>query len=228
MTMIVLFNRYLACILLPSFLVELTHKIMFFLKVTVYVPYITSEIIAKIILGVLVLWSWVYRTGVFLLVCILFRLTCELQILRFEGFRKLLEGCGSDISVIFKEHVRIRTQLSGTSHRYRCFIIGCLVTITVSQFGALLLVLASKETKTFLNSGDLIVSLASWSYWHKPRSHIFLWFNYVSNKFASRGSPTQDSYLSHALMCRYAQQFSSAASACVLWGLPRSHIGLRG
>lgn len=133
---------------------------MFFCKVTVSVPFITSEIAAKIIVGVLVLWSWVYRTGLFLLVCILFRLTCELQILRFEGFRKLLEGRTSDISLIFQEHARIRTQLSATSHRYRCFIIGCLVTITVSQFGALLLVLESKETKTFFNSGDLIVSLA--------------------------------------------------------------------
>ncbi|KAK4782724.1 hypothetical protein SAY86_007098 [Trapa natans] len=154
--------RYLAWILLPSFLVELTHKIVFFLNVTVYVPCISSEVAAKILLAVLVLWSWVYRTGLFLLVCVLFRLTCELQILRFQGFRKLLEGDYSepDMSVIFREHARIKTQLSATSHRYRCFIIGCLVTITVSQFGALLLVLASEETKTFFNSGDLIVCSA--------------------------------------------------------------------
>lgn len=106
--------------------------------------------------------SWVYRTGVFLLVCVLFRVTCELQILRIEGFRKMLEGSRSgsepDPSVIFEEHMRIKKQLLATSHRYRIFIIGCFVIITVSQFGALLLVLASKSEKNFINSGDLVVS----------------------------------------------------------------------
>ncbi|KAI4337444.1 hypothetical protein L6164_015859 [Bauhinia variegata] len=88
------------------------------------------------------------------------RLTCELQNLRFEGLHKLFEGCGSDAGVIFREHVRIKRQLSVTSHRYRFFIIGCLVTMTVSQFGALLMVLASKYDKTFFNSGDLMICSA--------------------------------------------------------------------
>ena len=70
---------------------------------------------------------------------------------------KLFEGCGSEAGVIFKEHVRIRRQLWDTSHRYRFFIIGCVVTITISQLGALLLVLASKSDKTFFNSGDIVV-----------------------------------------------------------------------
>ena len=93
----------------------------------------------------------------FLLVCVLFRLPCELQILRFEGLHKLFEGCVSDAGAIFREHVRIKKQLSLTSHRYRIFIISCLVTITVSQFGALLLVLGFNTRKSFFNSGDLVV-----------------------------------------------------------------------
>lgn len=56
--------------------------------------------------------------------------------------------------------MRIKKQLWVTSHRYRYFIIGCMFTITLSQFGALLLVLASKAEKTFLNSGDLVVCSA--------------------------------------------------------------------
>ncbi|XP_057723905.1 uncharacterized protein LOC130939857 [Arachis stenosperma] len=102
----------------------------------------------------------VHRTLVFLVLCVLFRLTCKLQRLRFEGVHKIFEGCGSDASLIFGEHVRIRKQLWLTSHRYRFFIIGCLVTITVSQLGALLLVLASKSDKTFFNFGDLLVCSA--------------------------------------------------------------------
>ncbi|KAL5537992.1 hypothetical protein UlMin_046302 [Ulmus minor] len=154
--------RYLACILLPSFFVELAHKIIFFSSVKVSLPDCITPAGAPLnsVLFVLVLGSWVYRTGVFLLVCVLFRLTCELQILRFEGFSKLFEGCESSSVVIFQEFVRIRKQLWVTSHRYRFFIIGCLVVITISQFAALLMVLASKAQKTFLNSGDLVVCSA--------------------------------------------------------------------
>ncbi|KAM0973721.1 hypothetical protein ACFX2I_016888 [Malus domestica] len=152
--------KSLACILLPSFFIELAHKIIFFCTVKISLPHISSSVPLNSIMFVFVLASWVYRTGVFLLVCVLFRLTCELQILRFQELHKLFEGCESDSSIIFKEHVRIRKQLWVTSHRYRFFIIGCLFTITVSQFGALLLVLASKTEKTFLNSGDLVVCSA--------------------------------------------------------------------
>ncbi|XP_034682929.1 uncharacterized protein LOC117912460 [Vitis riparia] len=152
--------RFLTFILLPSLFVELAHKILFFSTVRISIPHIPSGVPLNSIAFVLVLATWIYRTGLFLLVCVLFRLTCELQILRFEGFQKLLEGCGSDAGVIFREHMRIRKQLSVTSHRYRFFIIGCLITITVSQLGALLIVLASKSNKTFFNSGDLVVCSA--------------------------------------------------------------------
>ncbi|KAE9599448.1 hypothetical protein Lalb_Chr14g0362331 [Lupinus albus] len=151
--------RYLSYIILPSFVVELAHKIIFFYEVKISAPHFSPGFPLNSIVFIFVLVSWVYRTGVFLLVCVMFRLTCELQILRFEGLHKLLEGYGSDAGVIFKEHLRIRKQLSVTSHRYRIFIIGCLVTITISQFGALLLVLSSKSAKTFFNSGDLVVSV---------------------------------------------------------------------
>ncbi|KAL5145031.1 hypothetical protein HKD37_06G015187 [Glycine soja] len=149
--------RYLACMILPSFFVELVHKIIFFSSVEISIPCGTP---LNWVVFVLVLVSWVYRTGLFLLACVLFRLTCELQILRFEGLRKLFEGCGSDANMIFREHVRIRRQLWITSHRYRFFIITCLVTITISQLGSLLLVLESKSATTFFNSGDLVICSA--------------------------------------------------------------------
>ncbi|GFZ15523.1 hypothetical protein Acr_24g0017130 [Actinidia rufa] len=159
--------RYLACILLPTFFIEIAHKIIFFSTVVVSIPYVhitSGVVLLNSMMLVLVLASWVYRTGVFLLVCGLFRLTCELQILRFEGFRDQLldlEGFGSDAGVIiFEEHLRIRKQLSETSHRYRWFIIGCLVTTTVAQLGALLLVFETKTQKSFFNSGELVVCSA--------------------------------------------------------------------
>ncbi|RLN30641.1 hypothetical protein C2845_PM05G33640 [Panicum miliaceum] len=105
--------------------------------------------------------SWVYRTGVFLLVCVLFRLACELQIPRFEGIHHMFDvEARAAAAEIFAEHRRIRTQLLATSHRYRVFILCCLVTITVSQLGALLVVLSSADAKSFSNTGDLLVSSA--------------------------------------------------------------------
>ncbi|KAF3338881.1 hypothetical protein FCM35_KLT16352 [Carex littledalei] len=163
------FRRHLAFILLPSFSLELTHKILLFSSVHVRLPFFpdmlrntNTNVSWKALIFMFMLISWIYRTVVFLLVCVLFRLTCELQILRFEGLYGMFRverssevQCGAE--VIFQEHARIKMQLFETSHRYRGFIIGCMVAITVSQLGALLLVLSSKSPKDFCNSGDLLV-----------------------------------------------------------------------
>ncbi|TQD86780.1 hypothetical protein C1H46_027653 [Malus baccata] len=137
--------KYLACILLPSFFIELTHKIIFFSTIQLSLPHISSSVPVNSIMFVLVLASWVYRTGVFLLVCVMFRLTCELQILRFKGLNKLLEGRESESSIIF--------QVPILYHRMHVYHHG-------ESIRALLLVLASKAEKTFLNSGDLVVCSA--------------------------------------------------------------------
>ncbi|KAI5394010.1 uncharacterized protein LOC127092500 [Lathyrus oleraceus] len=152
--------RYLGYIILPSFFLELAHKIIFFSAVKISAPNISAGFPLHSIVFVLMLISWFYRTGVYLLVCVIFRLTCQLQILRFESVHKLFEGFGSEAGDIFKEHVRIRRQLWVISHRYRFFIICCIVTMSVSQLGALLLVLASKSEKSFFNSGDLVICSA--------------------------------------------------------------------
>ncbi|XP_040382993.1 uncharacterized protein LOC102701474 [Oryza brachyantha] len=155
--------RLLAALLLPSLCVEAAHKAVFFfatvrveppsplLPGAAGVPWRAVALVATVA-------SWVYRTGVFLLVCVLFRLTCELQILRFEGIYHMFDvEARASAAEIFAEHRRIRTQLLATSHRYRAFIISCLVTITVSQLSALLVALSSKDGKSFANSGDLLV-----------------------------------------------------------------------
>uniref|UniRef100_A0ACD5ZN37 Uncharacterized protein n=1 Tax=Avena sativa TaxID=4498 RepID=A0ACD5ZN37_AVESA len=158
--------RLLAALLVPALCVEAAHKAVFFFSTVRVEPAPVAVAILPLLAGlpwravalVATVASWVYRTGVFLLVCVLFRLTCELQILRFEGIYHMFdaEACAAS-DEIFVEHRRIRTQLLATSHRYRVFIICCLVTITVSQLGALLVALSSKDGKSFANSGDLLV-----------------------------------------------------------------------
>ncbi|KAI4388995.1 hypothetical protein MLD38_001270 [Melastoma candidum] len=154
--------RHHLFIFIPSFIIEVVHKLIFISKADVSIPYIGKFLSPGLnggIVMVLILSSWAYRTGIFLLVCMIFRVTCELQILRFLSLVNMLEGdeLVKDARAVFEEHVRIRKELSSTSHRYRFFIIGCLVTVTVSLFGALMVVLGSKTKKTFLNSGDLLV-----------------------------------------------------------------------
>ncbi|PUZ52237.1 hypothetical protein GQ55_6G254300 [Panicum hallii var. hallii] len=163
--------RLLAALLLPSLCVEAAHKAVFFFCTVRVDPPAAPVVLPPLLPPWRVPWravalvatvaSWVYRTGVFLLVCVLFRLTCELQILRFEGIHHMFDvEARAAAAEIFAEHRRIRTQLLATSHRYRVFIICCLVTITVSQLGALLVVLSSGDAKSFSNTGDLLVGLA--------------------------------------------------------------------
>ncbi|GLJ26402.1 hypothetical protein SUGI_0508980 [Cryptomeria japonica] len=149
--------KLLAWILLPSFLIEIVHKILWYSTVTVSIPFISGRILSTSLVFTAVITSWLYRTGVFLLVCMLFRLTCHLQILRFDGFRKFLEEYSSDVSIILKEHMRIRHQLFLTSHRFRFFVLASLLTITISQFAALLMTLSSRTEINFFNAGDLVV-----------------------------------------------------------------------
>uniref|UniRef100_A0A0D9X9W7 Uncharacterized protein n=1 Tax=Leersia perrieri TaxID=77586 RepID=A0A0D9X9W7_9ORYZ len=129
--------RLLAALLLPPLAVEAAHKaVFFFATVRVSPPFQLPGVSVspwRAVALVATVASWVYRTGVFLLVCVLFRLTCELQILRFEGIYHMFDDVEARATDIFAEHRRIRTQLLATSHRYRAFIICCLVTITVGS-----------------------------------------------------------------------------------------------
>ncbi|XP_059070397.1 uncharacterized protein LOC131047752 [Cryptomeria japonica] len=143
--------KLFAWILLPSFLIEIVHKILWYSTVTVSNPFISGQILSTSLVFTAVTMSWLYRTGVFLLVCMQSRLTCHLQILRFDGFRKFLEEYSSDVSIILKEHMRIRHQLFLSSHRFRFFVLASLLTITISQFAALLMTLSSRTEINFFN-----------------------------------------------------------------------------
>jgi hypothetical protein len=104
--------------------------------------------------------SWLYRTNVFLLLCVLFRLTCHLQIFRFEGYKKFLEEYSSEVHVLLKEHMRIDHHLFVTSHRFQMFIPASLLTISIIQLISLVLMLAAASGINPINAGDLVVCFA--------------------------------------------------------------------
>ncbi|KAI3690195.1 hypothetical protein L2E82_48170 [Cichorium intybus] len=83
------------------------------------------------------LCSWLYRTVVFFLVSVLFRLICYLQILRLQDFAQVFQ-VDSDVEAVLREHLRIRRHLKIISHHYRALISFALIIVTVSQFAAFL------------------------------------------------------------------------------------------
>lgn len=104
--------------------------------------------------------SWVYRTAVFFMICVLFRVICYLQVLRMVGFAREF-GRFADVAVVLEHHRRIRDQLRRISHRYRRFIIFCLVLVTASQFSALLATTRPHARINIATAGELALCSVS-------------------------------------------------------------------
>ncbi|KAG8071116.1 hypothetical protein GUJ93_ZPchr0006g41617 [Zizania palustris] len=98
--------------------------------------------------------SWVYRTAVFFMVCILFRIICYLQILRMAGFTHEFSTF-ADVATVLKHHCRIKIHLRIISHRYRRFILWCLLLVTASQFAALLATTRPHAQINLATAGEL-------------------------------------------------------------------------
>jgi len=121
------------------------------------IPFLGNAIASDAVACTLELASWIYRTAIFLLVCVLFRLICHLQILRLQDFTKVFQE-ESDAATVLQEHLKIRRQMMIISHRFRRFIIGILSIATASQFAALLLTTRPSAVVNLFNTGELAVS----------------------------------------------------------------------
>lgn len=102
--------------------------------------------------------SSTYVTIIFLSSCILFYLVCNLQIIHFDDYGKLLDR-HSDVLVLIQEHIRLRHYLSKISHRFRIYLILVFLIVTVSQFVTLFQTTGYPGMITFINGGDFAVSL---------------------------------------------------------------------
>ncbi|XP_020259172.1 uncharacterized protein LOC109835613, partial [Asparagus officinalis] len=113
-----------------------------------------SPVATESVACALELASWIYRTAIFFLVCVLFRLSCFLQILRLDDFAASFQNA-PDVGSVLREHLRIRRQLRIISHRYRSFIVSILVFVTGSQFVVLFLTTRPGALVSWSNAGDL-------------------------------------------------------------------------
>lgn len=101
--------------------------------------------------------SWAYVSTISLAASIMFHMVCNLQVIHFVDYGKLLER-ESDVLVLIEEHLRLRDHLSKISHRFRIFLLLQFVLVTASQFVTLVQITGYSGTITFKNSGDFAVS----------------------------------------------------------------------
>lgn len=146
--------KLLSAFVLPCFLADCIYQIWWFASGGNKIPYPCNTIPFKIIGCMLLLCSWLYRTSMCFLVCVLFRLTCYLQILRLEDFAQVFER-ESDVASILIEHLRIRRNLRIISHRFRVFILSILILVTISQFVSLLITTEPSSRVNIPTAGEL-------------------------------------------------------------------------
>lgn len=101
--------------------------------------------------------SWAYLSTISLTASIMFHLVCNLQVIHFDDYGKLLER-ESDVLLFIEEHICLRYHLSKISHRFRIFLLLQFLVVTASQFVTLFQTTGYSGIITFINGGDFVVS----------------------------------------------------------------------
>ncbi|KAK1422566.1 hypothetical protein QVD17_17849 [Tagetes erecta] len=146
--------KFFCAFVIPCFIVNATYKIWWFISGAHQIPYITTAYLSHTIACILLLASWLYRTSLFFLLCMLFKLTCSMQIFRLEDFAKVFENQG-DVGLILMEHLAIRRTLRIISHRFRRFLLSTLILVTASQFASLLVTTQNGSLVNISTAGEL-------------------------------------------------------------------------
>ncbi|XP_020270747.1 uncharacterized protein LOC109845910 [Asparagus officinalis] len=145
--------RILSLFVMPIFLAECGYKVWWYLGAR-RIPFLGNEVASDVVACALELASWIYRTTIFFLVCVLFRLICFLQIMRLQDFTAVFQE-ESEVAAILEDHLKIRKQLMVISHRFRMFIVAGTILVTASQFAALLLITRTNGDVNLFNTGEL-------------------------------------------------------------------------
>ncbi|XP_074381114.1 uncharacterized protein LOC141721901 isoform X2 [Apium graveolens] len=149
--------RLLSSFVLPCFVADCTYKIWWFTSGRNQIPYFANAYLSSTVACIFMLSSWLYRTSIFFLVCILFQLICHLQILKLEDFAQVFHK-ESDVGLILLEHLTVRRNLRIISHRFRAFILFTLILVMASQFASLLVTLKKSSDFNIFNGGELALT----------------------------------------------------------------------
>ncbi|XXG81937.1 hypothetical protein AAC387_Pa09g2465 [Persea americana] len=146
--------KLLSIFVVPCFCAESAYKIWWYCSGASRIPFLGNVYLSDPIACVLELCSWLYRTSIFFLVCVLFHLICHLQILRLQDFTRVFTQ-ESDVVSMLTEHMRIEKHLRIISHRFRSFILLTLFFVTASQFASLLNTTKSHADVNIFRAGEL-------------------------------------------------------------------------
>ncbi|CAI0436329.1 unnamed protein product [Linum tenue] len=146
--------KLLAIFVLPCFVAESAYKIWWYGSGASQIPFLGDVLLSDTVACAMELLSWLYRTTIFFLVCVLFHLICHLQILRLQDFAKFFE-VDSDMGDVLYEHLKIRKHLRIISHRYRSFMLCTLIMVTGSQFASLLATTKTGAIVDVYGAGEL-------------------------------------------------------------------------
>jgi len=151
--------RLLAALVAPCFAAEAAYKAWWYATSAAGAPFFGGDVFGDVLACSVEMASWMYRSAVYLLTCVLFRLICHLQGLRLEDFAGTLleevEEGRAGIDRVLREHLDIRKQLKVISHRFRKFIVAALLIATASQFASVLLTTRRDSVDDLLNTGEL-------------------------------------------------------------------------
>lgn len=142
--------------MVPCIVTDAVYKAWWYYVGVDRIPFFGNPIASDVITCTLELCSWLYRTSVFFMFCVLFHIMCHLQILRLQDFALAFRE-ESLVSSVLLEHIRIRKQLKIISHRFRLFIVANLILITLFQMASLLIMTESTSDVNFFNAGELAV-----------------------------------------------------------------------
>ncbi|KAJ4758037.1 hypothetical protein LUZ62_068412 [Rhynchospora pubera] len=146
--------RILSLFVFPCFFAEIAYKVWWYYSSAGQTPWLGNPVLSDVVAFFAELVSWLYRTSIFFLTCVLFRLICYLQNLRLHDFVAVFEE-QTAVEAVLKEHLDIRKQLKVISHRFRGFIVSCLLIVTASQFTSVLLTTRKDSVDNLFNTGEL-------------------------------------------------------------------------
>ncbi|VVB12106.1 unnamed protein product [Arabis nemorensis] len=149
--------KRLMIFVLPSLTLEAIYRIWWYISGSHEIPYIINPVLSHVIACTLQLSSWLYRNSVFIIVCILYQLTCHLQTLRLDDFARCFASEITDVGSALTEHQKIRRNLRIVSHRFRRFILLSLILVTATQFMALLTTIRASVAVNIYEVGELML-----------------------------------------------------------------------
>ncbi|XP_072963690.1 uncharacterized protein [Typha angustifolia] len=146
--------RLLSLFVMPCFAAELAYKVWWYCAGVGRIPFLGNPVVSDVVACLMELASWIYRAAIFLLTCVLFRLICYLQNLRLQDFAAVFQG-EAEVEAVLRAHLDIRRQLKVISHRFRGFIVACLLLVTASEFASVLLTTRKDSEDDLFNTGEL-------------------------------------------------------------------------